>query len=92
MGGKLSKKGSETVLQWSLPDEECFAVADLERSTTADRLHNNLGLPDDVLGYIASFLVTGEIEEKKPKKFTKDRMCATSAVWRRYARRGAACR
>ncbi len=60
MGGRQSRTEHHEgagCQSWHTAVEETYEVSHLERSTVADRRHNSLGLPDDVIALIATLLV-----------------------------------
>ncbi len=79
---------------WSLknepfefPDSESFFdVAELERSTAADRVVNSLGLPDDIIALIATHLDVRDVGRVAQVCKTWRRASLKEAVWRHFAK------
>jgi hypothetical protein len=82
MGLKPSKRGAHKHDWGGAPSEgSLFEVADLERSTAGDRQHNSLGMPDDVIALIATYLDMRDLGRVA-------RVCKT---WRRVALKDVVC-
>jgi hypothetical protein len=91
MGAKQSKKtGARKFL---LNDKReifvnDFAVADLERSTAEDRVHNSFGLPSDVLAWLVGrYLEPGDLGRLSLTCKTWRRIVLQDVVWRTMATR-----
>jgi hypothetical protein len=92
MGAKHSKKkAAEQPGAWAVTEvgalEGMFAVVSLERSTSANRMRNTLGLPDDVIGLIATYLEVGDLGRVARVCKTWRRISFKDSVWRHFARR-----
>lgn len=97
MGHKESKDAVQTLEStvaledfWAQKDHkrtEDLAVVDLTRSTQADREQNSLGLPDDVVAYIAEYLEIEDIATAASVCKTWRRILYKDVVWRSAAKR-----
>ncbi len=99
MGAKHSKKGGvshswhnkgEPFLAAEAFDVDelsssAFRVSDLEQSRAGDRIHNSLGLPDDVIALIATYIDVRDLGRVAQVCKTWRRVSLSSAVWRYFA-------
>jgi small GTP-binding protein len=91
MGAKQSKKTGAAKFVWDDPGpsrvEDFLEVHDLGRSTKDNHTHNSLGLPDDVIGLIATYLDVRDLGRVAQVCKTWRRVSLKDAVWRAMARR-----
>ncbi len=67
--------------------EESFDLVDLERSLAVDRIHNSLGLPDDVIALIATYIDIRDLGHVAQVCKTWRRVTLKEEVWRYFAHR-----
>jgi hypothetical protein len=97
MGAKQSKKTGarkfllNDKLEAFAASDECdgtYALADLERSTSEDRVHNSFGLPSDVLAWLVGrYLEPGDLGRLSLTCKTWRRIVLQDVVWRTMATR-----
>ncbi len=85
MGAKQSTIGAKHA--WPGKKDDTYDVAVLERSTDADRAQNSLGLPDDLLALIATFLSVRDMPRVALVCKTWRRVALKEAVWRVFGLR-----
>ena len=91
MGAKQSRTGQSHATAWATEEETTEdgalfdVVVSLERSTLSDKARNTLGLPDDVIALIATYLNVRDLGRVARVCKTWRRISLKEAVWWDFA-------